>query len=306
VKVIIIGNSAATPTEKERAYYQQYVDFFQQSASHSSESVDVRTALFDDLFIEVGEDSFVITDTQSDLELSKYNAIFLRGDKFRASMDIIATINAYAEAHGIFTINTYENIRDSSKLLQAVNFEQIGVPVARTLLVNSALFAKFSSGYAWSFPCIMKARHGSHGNDNYLVNSIDEVREIAERDAAKGFVLQRFVENDGDYRILMIGGETLVIGRNAQEGTHLNNTSQGGSASLVENDSLPEKVLQDARKITAFYKMTIAGVDALQSKETGEFYFLEVNAQPQLMTGAFTDKKAEMIGKLFDDLRDKR
>jgi D-alanine-D-alanine ligase-like ATP-grasp enzyme len=65
-------------------------------------------------------------------------------------------------------------------------------------------------------------------------------------------------------------------------------------------------VLQDARKITAFYKMTIAGVDALQSKETGEFYFLEVNAQPQLMTGAFTDKKAEMIGKLFDDLRDKR
>lgn len=306
MKVALFGNSAAKPTEQERAYYQQYVDFFQKGASITENDAEIYTALFDDLFIEVGEHSFTIFDTRNDIDVSTYDAIFFRGDKFRASMDIVATINAYAQKHGIATINTYDIVRDPSKLLQAVNFERIGAPVARTLLVNSSLYARFETGVDWAFPCIMKARYGSHGNDNYLVSTLDEVREIAERDASKGFVLQRFIENDGDYRILIIGNETLVIGRSAQEGTHLNNTSQGGAASLVEVETLPDTVLEDARKILQFYQMTIAGVDVLQSKSSGEYYFLEVNAQPQLMTGAFIEKKAEMVGKLLGDLRDKR
>ncbi len=302
MKIILIGSSAQAPTHEERVYYQQYVDFFNKSAKNSTQTIEVFSALLDDLFIQVGEGTFTIFDTRNKLNLSDYSCIFFRGGSFKASMDIVVTIDEYARKNSIPTINNYANFRDSSKLLQAANFESIGVPVAQTLLVNTALFEHISTVSDWEFPCIMKARYGSHGNDNYLVKSIDEVREIAAKNSDKGFVLQRFIENEGDFRILIIGNESLIIGRSAQEGTHLNNTSQGGVATFVENTEIPGEVLSDARKVTQFYGMTIAGVDVLQSKQTGKYYFLEVNSQPQLMTGAFVDKKSQMIGKLFDTL----
>lgn len=304
MKVIIIGSSIDVPTPKEQEYYQQYVDFFAKSAQNSTKSVEVFSALLEDLFIQVGEGIFSIFDTRNQLNLSEYACIFFRGSNFKASMDVVVTINEYAKKHGIPTVNSYANFRDSSKLLQASNFESIGVPVAQTLLVNTALFEHFDTLENWKFPCIMKARYGSHGDDNYLVKNLNEVREISVQSSDKGFVLQRFIENDGDFRILLVGDEALVIGRSAQEGSHLNNTSQGGAATLIDSTSVPEAVLNDARKITQFYGMTIAGVDVLQSKESGEYFFLEVNSQPQLMTGAFVDKKEQMLGKLFDTLRD--
>lgn len=308
MKVLVIGGTKGTPTQKEREYYQKYIDFFKRSAQHSQDAVTVHAAMMDDLLIQVGDGVFSIYDTYNDQELSEYDVFFLRGDKFRVYMDIIATINEYAAQHGIKMINDFRNVRDSSKLLQATRFETIGVPVAKTLNVNTALLSSFNRVDDWTFPCIMKAKHGSHGNDNFVVHSLDDVRRISEEYVAtdKGFVLQRFVPNDGDYRILIVGNETIVIGRSAQNGTHLNNTSKGGAATEVAIDSIPEQVIDQAKKIASAFKMTIAGVDALQDKDTGEYYFLEVNAQPQLMSGAFIEKKEGLIGKLLDSLTDAR
>jgi glutathione synthase/RimK-type ligase-like ATP-grasp enzyme len=93
---------------------------------------------------------------------------------------------------------------------------------------------------------------------------------------------------------LIIGNDDpLVIKRTAAEGTHLNNTSQGGSAELMAE--LPEEVISFAKKIASELKMTIAGVDALQNKDTSEYFFLEVNSQPQLVTGAFVPEKIERL-----------
>ena len=305
MKAIIIGSSDGTPNAKELAYYQEYREFFSQSAKKSLGDITIHSTFLDDLFIEVGEGSFTVFDTRSNLDLSAFDVIFFRG-KFRSSMDVVATVNEYATQHGVYTVNTYRDVRDSSKLLQAVHFETLHVPVARTLLVSSGLFAKQELLDAWRFPCIMKASHGAHGNDNYLVHSFAQVQEIAKKDSTKRFVLQRFIENDGDFRILLVGDEVLVIGRAGGEGTHLNNTSQGGAASLVEANKLPQAVLDQAHSIARFFKMTIAGVDVLQSKKTGEYFFLEVNAQPQLMTGAFVDMKLQLVAKLFNSLAHER
>ena len=109
-------------------------------------------------------------------------------------------------------------------------------------------------------------------------------------------MLQEFIPNDGDYRILVAGDNILGIERKAVEGSHLNNTSQGGSARLVSQDVLPEGMIADARRIARHLDMTIAGVDALIDKHTGEYYFLEVNSQPQLMSGAYVNQKEQLIG----------
>jgi len=304
MKLLIIGEMSNASIERKREYYQQYVDFFTSSAQTVNDDTVVEACLFDDLVIAVGDGTFTIHNSHNGRDLSEYDVFFMRGDKFRTYMDTVATINEYGNLHGIKTINDYSHVRDSSKLLQAVRFERLGIPVARTLLVTSALFHNLPAD--WEFPCIMKATHGSHGNDNHLVHSIEEAKNIAESTPDKRYVLQRFVPNDGDYRILVIGDEVMVISRTAIEGSHLNNTSKGGSAMIIDTAELPSEIIADAKKLMSDLNMTIAGVDVLIDNQTGEYYFLEVNAQPQLMSGAVVPEKMIMMGKLLDKLNNER
>jgi glutathione synthase/RimK-type ligase-like ATP-grasp enzyme len=300
MKIMIIGSINKAEIVEARSYYQKYIDFFKKSADNIDDIV-IETCLIDDLIISVGDGDFSIFDTKNEHDLNNYDVLFLRGDGFRNCIDVIGAINEYAYDNKVTIINDYSGVRDSSKLLQAVQFHQIGVLVARTLLVTSAVLNS-EPKLDWGFPCIMKAVHGSHGNDNYFAHSMDEVRLFSEKQADKRFVLQRFIPNNGDYRILIIGNEILAIGRSAVGGSHLNNTSQGGEATMIDVGQIPQKVLEDSRLITEHFKMTIAGVDVLQDKDTNIFYFLEVNAQPQLMSGAFVDQKEKLLGKLISKL----
>jgi formate-dependent phosphoribosylglycinamide formyltransferase (GAR transformylase) len=67
--------------------------------------------------------------------------------------------------------------------------------MAKSVYVNRSIL---ENGYevGIEFPCVMKAVFGAHGNDNYLVNSLEEVRRIAQASALR-FVLQRMIPNDG-------------------------------------------------------------------------------------------------------------
>jgi len=298
MKALIIGASKKVTDNGVRSYYEGYLDFFKRSAETAHADAVIKTCLMDDLVISVGDGAFSIYDTYNKQDLASYDVFILRGDNFRRSMDVIGTINEFAKEHDIPMINEYNDVKDSSKLLQAVQFHKLSIPVARTLYVNPGLLS-VASTLDWQFPCVMKAVHGSHGNYNYVVNSFDEVRSHLGDDPENRFVLQRFIPNNGDYRVLVIGEEVLVIGRSAVGDSHLNNTSQGGEAVLVPVSELPPEVIDNSKKIMKYLGMTIAGVDAIANKDTGEYSFLEVNAQPQLQTGAFIEEKEILIGKLL-------
>lgn len=297
MKILLIGNKG--PHDDPSAYYDQYQAFFERAITHTQSTNTIQYTLIDDLIISVGDGEFSIYDTRHQADLSDYQLIIIRGEGFRSLYGVLKAISVYAKLKNIPTINDYGDFRDSSKLTQAVQFFETGLPVARSVYVTPAVLdEKIPVGF--DFPCIMKAIFGSHGNDNYLVHSMAEARDIAARSKNIHFVLQRFVPNNNDYRLLIIGDETLVISRLAVEGSHLNNTSQGGQAVLASADDLPAGVIQDAHKIMRHLGMTIAGVDVLADKNSGEFFFLEVNSQPQLMTGAFVDEKAKAVGRFFD------
>jgi D-alanine-D-alanine ligase-like ATP-grasp enzyme len=50
--------------------------------------------------------------------------------------------------------------------------------------------------------------------------------------------------------------------------------------------------------------MSLSGVDVMQNNETDEYYFLEVNIQPQLSTGALLDDKQVLLGNFIKSLAD--
>jgi glutathione synthase/RimK-type ligase-like ATP-grasp enzyme len=301
MNVLVLGNTQGEVSQRDREYYQEYVDFFGRAAEASHLSASVAACLLEDLIIRVGDGIFSIYDTRNNRELSEYDAIFFRG-AFRNYLDVVGVVSRYGHAHDIALINDYQWVHDSSKLFQATEFHLMNVPIAQTVLVTNSTLSHFDKIQDWQFPCIMKAVHGSHGSDNYVVNDLQEIIAITTKQPDIRFVLQRFVANDGDYRLLVVGDEVIAIGRKAGDGTHLNNTSQGGEARQVDVEALPDEMVAQARAICQRFGIKVGGVDVIQDKETGEHYFLEVNAQPQLMTGAYVDQKEQLVGKLLAHL----
>jgi len=300
MNILLVGNG--TPYEDPEAYYGEYKEFFERAVGHSKTESTVKFTLIDDLVISVGDGEFSVYDARNQADLADYQLIIIRGRGFRQIFGAIKAVSSYAKSKNIPVVNDYTGFRDSSKLTQAVQFFELGLPVARTVFVTEAVLGE-KAPLGFDFPCIMKATFGAHGNDNYLVNSMTEARETAVKYPDIDFVLQRFVPNNNDYRLLVIGNETLVISRSAVDGTHLNNTSQGGQAVIVANSELPNEIIDGARKIMHHLDMTMAGVDVLADKNTGEFFFLEVNSQPQIMSGAFVEEKAKAVGRFLDSFQ---
>lgn len=294
MKILLLGNIHADADPDN--YYSWYEDFI-NSVVDSIDSSAVHTYV-DDLFITIGDGEFTIFDTKNKVDLSEFDVIQVAGSGYKDYIDVLRIVSSYALVHGMRIINDRSAYIGGSKLLQALQFQENGLAVAKTVYLNRAAL-NYPEKLGIEFPCIMKATIAAHGNDNYLVNSIEEVKNIMQKNKNKFFVLQKFIPNNGDYRILIIGDETLIIKRKAVNESHLNNTSQGGEASIVGADEVPQHIVDDAKKIVKVLHMTIAGVDAIADKNTGEFYFLEVNSKPQLVSGAFVELKKEALTRFF-------
>lgn len=284
MKIAIIGG-LSSDTSTQTDYKTPFDEYFK--------GADFEEIRFDHLAFEVKQNLFEVYDWRTKTVLSTYDCIIFRG-KIRDTTECAYVVSRYAIYKGIQFFNDYSNYRPSSKLAQAVTFFELNVPMLPTYYsLNNEYLADITT-QRLEFPLIVKDSFGSHGNNNFVAKTEDQLRQIITDNSSVKFVTQGFCPNDCDYRILVIGeGNPLIIKRMAAEGTHLNNTSQGGTAELKAK--LPEQVIADAKKISKELKMTIAGVDALQNKDTGEFFFLEVNSQPQLVTGAFVPEKLELL-----------
>ena len=59
-----------------------------------------------------------------------------------------------------------------------------------------------------SFPIVMKSVSGHGGQEVYLINSIDEQKEMLKKSQTK-FIYQKYIKNSGDLRVYLLG-EKLV------------------------------------------------------------------------------------------------
>jgi glutathione synthase/RimK-type ligase-like ATP-grasp enzyme len=299
MRILILGS--AETLSKNQQYYTEYQTFVIASAPAGREVI-TDIAYFDDLYIAIGAGAFTIRSLVNGVGLEEYDLILVRGLYFRNYMDILKTVSIYAKLHKVPIANDYSSYRSGSKLDQAVTFYCKNVSSPSTVVVTPRVLDMPESDIGFTFPCIMKSTLGAHGSDNYLVHTLQEVRELQQANGSLRFILQEFVPNDGDYRLLVIGGNMLAIKRTSKPGSHLNNTSQGGSASLTPLHEIPEPVQATAKALARDMGILTAGVDVLQDSKTGKYYVLEVNSQPQLVTGAFLDEKVVVFRQFLETM----
>lgn len=147
------------------------------------------------------------------------------------------------------------------------------------------------------FPIIKKPNLGFQGIGVSKINNLKEIEGLSDEEI-RNSVFQNFIENDGDYRILVLGGRPIgVMKRVASEGGFLNNISQGGVGLKVDNEKLKNDLMEKAAKIATVFDLGFCGVDLIVDKKNSHVYFLEINTVPQWQGFQKTNKIN--VGKLI-------
>lgn len=263
--------------------------------------VRIERATYDDMLFTIRDGTMTVRIESLDSDLADYDIVHF---KTSIQRDITAAYARYATNRGVRVLDPIvQYFPTTSKLYEysMILDENIMVPdsvfVTPTKLVGS--YAHFREQL--SVPFVLKGIHASRGEINEVVKSKADFDRIAKRalKAEQYLIGQRFIPNKGDYRVLVMGKQIkLVIYRSrTDDTTHLNNTSSGSSARLVEVMELPSDIQIKCLRATALMGRDIAGVDMVQDMVTKKWYCFEVNDGPQLAGGSFITEKQRVLAE---------
>lgn len=262
------------------------------------EATKLEIAALNRLTYVLDGDNTRIYDAKQGFEVADFDAVVFRVVGQRR--DEAVAVAAFCRKKSIPYIDSYIPLVGSKLGSAFVRWEH-NLPTPKT--IHGPVETMVNEIPTVGLPAVLKATNGKKGRDNYLINSADELRQYVLAPDAPQFILQNFVRNDGDYRFLVMNDSVrLVIHRRASGTSHLNNTSQGGSASLIPIETVSEEVIKLARDAAALDGLQVSGVDLIQDLDTGEYYILEVNRAPQITTGGFVDEKMAEYAKALQEL----
>jgi glutathione synthase/RimK-type ligase-like ATP-grasp enzyme len=268
-------------------------------------NIQVSLAVYDDLQFIIGKAPAVLL-AETGEDIAHFDMVHFKATP-RRRMDIAAAAGQYLKKRNVpFIDTTIMTFPGTSKLYQYMLLANHDITVPPSVFVATQHLQGAYSLFAETLgtPFVLKDIYGSRGRENHLVSSEKDFAKVAKRLAEQevSVIAQQFVDNDGDYRLLTFGRKiALVIFRQRQDKkTHLNNTSQGGKATLVPVESLPVKLQQDSITAAKVLEREIAGVDMMQDKRSGTWYCLEVNEDPQIASGAFISDKAQAYATFLE------
>lgn len=252
-------------------------------------------ALEDLIFhIKNGETAKVF-DPIRNINLAQYSFVYFKS--WQSMPRLAASAALYLEAQGIPYEDAQVRYELIAKTPNYMKMWQQGIPVPESIWGSNESMAKYIADHNVAYPVVIKSVTGEKGKENYLAHNTAEAVDIL-REAQSEMVLQPFIANDGDYRIGVYGNKARwALYRRSGGKSHLNNTSSGGVAELLNIESVPKPVKELAERAAAVCELAVSGVDVMEDSTTGNLYILEANQGSQIVTGAYT--KSNM--RAFDD-----
>ena len=164
-----------------------------------------------------------------------------------------------------------------SKLYEASKVLRAGLNYPKTFLIVDNKKIGDSLGRL-EFPVVVKPVYGQKGQDiNKFEKKAELIKFLSQRDSEEKFLIQEFLELDGDIRVFVVGDKVLgAIKRFVIPGDFRSNASLG---SRVDVFLVDREVNDIALKSCQAMNYEVAGVDL--ARANGKWYVIEVNSTPQ-------------------------
>ncbi len=262
-----------------------------------------------DLHFQFSGGSFKVIESLTKKDLTEFDVVYF--ELWQKSPQQALAAARYLQNNSIpFFSEELASFAALTKLGEYAILANNNLPIINSYFTSNKEIKKLAKNdqLPYAYPFILKDIEGYGGNNNFLIHNQAELLDVLAENIVTSFVMQPFVNNNGDYRLLVLGGEVKVIIERKRDGnaSHLNNTSQGAEGTLVDIATFPKEIIADALSATRLLKRpNFAGVDVIINKETGKHYILEVNQTPQIEEGAVVDKKIDAMLSYIHKLGEK-
>jgi len=262
----------------------------------------ILTCALENLAFIVREDKTAdVIDVVSGTSMSTADFVYLKS--WEALPEEACALTQFLQGRGIPFMDTLPLGVGVSKIATAMRLWNHEIRVPDTLYVrNPKRLLEYIKSSDWRAGerFIAKDIVGAKGKLNFLVDTQGLEKVITDNPDIH-FVCQRFIPNNGDYRVGVYAGESAFIIKRVGSGdSHLNNTSAGGRAEYIKPADLPLPLRKLAEDASAAAELQISGVDIIVDRETDIPYLLEVNQGSQIVTGAFTDENIALFNAALD------
>ena len=271
--------------------------------------ISVEICHYEDLIYVIEENSVKIVHQYMDYDIADFDVVYRKRSEKMPHHAVSCSMHVRSKGK-VFIDSEFNSEMNANahKLVEHMIYAQSNLPFPKTILVSKYNMQSVLNGnFGVNFPAILKSLTGTRGEGNFLVNSPEEVIETIKQSDEDNFefALQPFIENDSDYRFLVLGYETKVIIRRIRDtnsSSHTNNTSRGASAELVDIEKIDTSLIELANRAAKNFHREVAGVDIMICLDDGRPYILEVNRSPQIEQGAFVQQKSEKLAEFLAQL----
>lgn len=252
------------------------------------ENIHITYTLFNEIRFYLDNESAHITFPQVE-DITQFDLVYFRSLKSNRYL-YSAILTLYPHLPLLQSITP---TNAGSKLIQYCAFAREGLPFPKTLFLHNLFDNNIETTITQyiPYPIVIKDSQGSHGESVYLANNAQELENILTTCRTlkdKHFILQEFIPNTHDYRIVVIEDQAaLIVKRTRQEKSPewRNNTSLGATREILPSATVPKETIDLAIQATKALGYSIAGVDIIINKDTGKASLLELNSAPQLKPG---------------------
>jgi glutathione synthase/RimK-type ligase-like ATP-grasp enzyme len=285
-KILIFNAVLSKKNQWELEYFKNYFN---------NKNFKVESYLYKDLVIYLESGELKVYFKEKELDLNKREVAFVyfrrRGGNSLETLSISTSMAYIVKKRGIsffdrdlamgFCIN---------KRNQMVLLGMNDIPIPRTFLIGEVeqVDRNFILGKI-KLPWIVKPPGGSEGKGIFLITKLSDLDKIN----LKGrIMIQDFIPNEGDYRLLVTDGRVTFIENRVRkdEKEFRNNVCLGADEVIVDIDKAPEEMIALAEKSAKIFDRQIAGVDVLFDEADGCYKVLEVNPSPGFSKPNVTDE----------------
>lgn len=172
------------------------------------------------------------------------------------------------------------NITDTSKFQQLLflNHNNYGTP--KTIFFQ--ITKEYKSNYIeitkqnFEFPMIAKDLYKDRGKWVFLIENEDQLSQKIDEFNKKWLLLQEYIKNEWEFRILIVGNEIWWIFKRYNPKSYRNNVVKWA---IFENKWISKEMEEKMIEITKKYWLEFAGIDLILANN--QYYILEINSAPQ-------------------------